>query len=100
MRTLASDARVERVAGVLKALGHPVRLRIIGLLSCEGEKSVGDLCHSLGLPQAAASQQLGILRLHGLVSVRRRDGHRIYSLAVPEVSNLLECMSRCHLVAS
>lgn len=98
-RLLADDERTERVGGILKALGHPVRLRIVGLLCCDGEKAVGDICRDLGLPQAAASQQIGILRLHGLVSVRRTAGFRRYSIAVREVADLLSCMTRCHLVA-
>jgi len=95
---LSDDARVERASGILKALGHPARLRIVGLLCLDGERSVGDICRALDLPQALASQQLGILRLHGLVAVRRTGGFRRYSIAVPEVADMLSCMTRCHLV--
>ena len=48
--------------------------------------------------QAALSQQLGILRMNGLVSVRRAQGFRFYSLAVPQTTQLLHCISTCALV--
>ena len=92
------DRKVERAAGLLKALGHPARLRIVAHLYVGGERSVGDLCRDLGLQQAALSQQLGILRMHGIVSVRRARGFRFYSLAVPQTAQLLHCISTCALV--
>jgi ArsR family transcriptional regulator len=97
-RLLASHASIETATDLLKALGHPARLRLVATLSASGEQSVTDLCGRLGLPQALVSQQLGILRLHGLVVVRRTGGFRYYSLAVPEIADLLSCMARCHLV--
>lgn len=96
--TLGDGGRAERLAGFLKAMGHPVRLRVLACLACEGERSVGDLCRHLGMPQAAVSQQLAVLRLHGIVAVRRQGGFRKYVLAVDEVRTLLSCMTRCHLV--
>jgi DNA-binding transcriptional ArsR family regulator len=98
-RLLSNATGIERAADLLKALGHPVRLRLVATLSACGERSVTDICAALRLPQALVSQQLGILRLHSLVAVRRTGGFRFYSLAVPQVSELLACMSRCHLVA-
>jgi DNA-binding transcriptional ArsR family regulator len=99
IRAVAGEpAKVDRVAQLLKAVGNPVRLRLIAALCCDGEKSVSELVRSLDLAQAVVSQQLGILRLNGLVNVRSDGGFRRYSLAVTELSELLTCVSRCHLV--
>ena len=97
-RFLDEPELAERAAAMLKALGNPTRLRVVALLSERGEHSVGDLVAALGLPQAHVSQQLGILRLHKLVAVRRKGGFRHYSLAVSELTDLLACMTRCHLI--
>jgi DNA-binding transcriptional ArsR family regulator len=51
---------------VPKAVGNPVRLRIVAAL-CEGEENVGGLAERLDLKQAIVSQQLRILRMSGLV---------------------------------
>ena len=60
----------------LKAIGHEGRLMILCHLAT-GEKSVTELEELLSARQAAVSQQLGRLRLEGLVQPRR-DGKTIY----------------------
>ena len=60
----------------LKAIGHEGRLMILCHLAT-GEKSVTELEDLLSARQAAVSQQLGRLRLEGLVKPRR-DGKTIY----------------------
>lgn len=93
MRTIDLDT-AQRRSETLKALGHPVRLRIIDLLdTCE--HCVGDIARELEVGSAIVSQQLKILRLSGLVKADRRDGHSFYSLAVPELSKLLSCLKSC-----
>lgn len=60
----------------LKAISHEGRLMILCHLAT-GEKSVTALEELLSARQAAISQQLGRLRLEGLV-VPRREGKTIY----------------------
>ena len=65
-----------RATSFLKAIGHEGRLMILCHLAT-GEKSVTELEELLSARQAAVSQQLGRLRLEGLVQPRR-DGKTIY----------------------
>lgn len=60
----------------LKAISHEGRLMILCHL-VNGEKSVTELETLLSARQAAVSQQLGRLRMEGLVRPRR-DGKTIY----------------------
>ncbi|MBI5490950.1 MAG: helix-turn-helix transcriptional regulator [Deltaproteobacteria bacterium] len=84
------------LAGVLKALGNPARLRILAYLLGCGERTVTDISASLGLAQAVTSQQLSALRLNGLLRVRRDGGFRRYSVALPVVGDLVGCLARCY----
>lgn len=84
----------EKRAETLKALGHPIRLCIMDLLQ-DGERNVGDLAELLDIKSAIASQQLKLLRLSGLVSVEKRDGHSYYTIAHPNVPRLLDCLRTC-----
>jgi ArsR family transcriptional regulator len=78
-----------RMAGMLKGMGHPVRLRILEALLNEGEACVCHLEHHLGERQAYISQQLARLRSLGLV-VDRREGLNIYySLAHDSVGEIM-----------
>jgi DNA-binding transcriptional ArsR family regulator len=73
---------------LLKAMAHPVRLRILDILS-QGEACVCHLTAVLKRRQPYVSQQLMTLREMGLVS-DRRDGLMVYySLADGRVETLL-----------
>lgn len=76
-------------AEFFKALAHPLRIRILEILS-EGEKSVNEIQASLNSEGSAVSQQLSILRTKNIV-VGVKDGKRvIYSLRDPAIIELLK----------
>lgn len=83
------------LAAVMRALGNPQRVRIIAELCVHGELAVGEIARRVGLPQAATSQQLGILRGAGLVRYRLHQGYRLYDVGSPGLPDLLACLSRC-----
>lgn len=95
MTRLWSDVEsARRLSETMKAVAHPVRLRIVAAL-CEGQEVVGELAGLLGLPQAVVSQQLRILRMSGLVAVRRENGFACYRLAQPRLRDLVKCLEGC-----
>ena len=95
MRTLRTDLNLAAMAAAkMKALGHPLRLRIIAILS-ETETHVNALAEELDVPQSVISQHLRILRLEGLVDMDRRDGFSFYHLTEPQITNLLGCVETC-----
>ncbi|MFN8125304.1 MAG: metalloregulator ArsR/SmtB family transcription factor [Candidatus Nanopelagicales bacterium] len=75
-------------AEFFRTLGHPARIRILELLS-EGDRPVHALRAAIDIEAASLSQQLAVLRLAGLVTQQRTSGEVIYSLALPEVRDLL-----------
>ena len=81
-------------AEILKAVAHPLRLRLVAAL-CDGEENVTGLCERLGAPQALVSQQLRILRMNRLVACVRERGFARYRLAEPQLRTLVGCLQRC-----
>jgi DNA-binding transcriptional ArsR family regulator len=77
----------------LKALSHEARLVILCLLT-QGEKSVTEIEQLLKLRQPAVSQQLARLRADDLVETRRDGKNVYYSLARPEVRDIIESLHR------
>lgn len=75
-------------AEFFKALGHPLRIRILELLA-DRERSVAELLAEVGAEQSHLSQQLGILRRAGFVISRREGASVIYSVADERISELL-----------
>lgn len=75
-------------ADLFKALGHPLRVRVLELLA-GGERPVADLLTETGLEASHLSQHLAVLRRTGLV-VARREGNAVhYQLAHPSVLDLM-----------
>jgi ArsR family transcriptional regulator len=94
-QSVVTDENLARhAAEVLKAVAHPMRLRIVGLL-CAGSKNVTTLADRLDAPQAIVSQQLRILRMRGLVGFTRQNGHALYWIAEPHLHEMLRCVSGC-----
>lgn len=95
MKTERIDgAKAEHLAEVLKAVAHPVRLRIVATL-CAGAERVTALAGRLGTPQPIVSQQLRVLRSLGLVAASREKGFSWYRLAEPALRDLVCCMEKC-----
>jgi ArsR family transcriptional regulator len=70
-----------------------VRIRVLELLS-ERERPVGELATEVGLETSHLSQQLGVLRRAGVVVARKDGTSVIYSLAAPEIIELLAVARR------
>jgi len=79
----------ENLARCLKAMAHPLRLKIILFLDNQ-ERSVGEIESCVGSSQSNISQHLGIMRdKHILIS--RKEGNQIfYSLKDNRILPLLK----------
>ena len=83
---------------MFRAFADRTRLRILHLLSREGELCVGDLVSTLRVPQPTASRHLAYLRRAGLVVVRRDGPWKHYSLAAARTAPhraLVACLDGC-----
>ncbi|MBF6169884.1 ArsR/SmtB family transcription factor [Nocardia blacklockiae] len=75
-------------ADFFKTLGHPVRIRVLELLS-QREHAVSEMLDEIDVEPANLSQQLSILRRAGLVTARREGLSVTYELTSPRVAELL-----------
>jgi DNA-binding transcriptional ArsR family regulator len=82
------------LAEILRAVAHPLRLRIIAAL-CHEDIHVTALAVRLGAKQAIVSQQLRSLRMLRLVDGRRENGLVRYHLVEPRLRDLVACLSGC-----
>ena len=88
------DIRIdyEEQAALLKALAHPVRLRIVhGLLSA-GCRNVSCMEKGTGLSQSCVSQHLQKLRTAGVVTAERSGNEVYYRIASPRAAALVEVL--------
>src|SRR5689334_62743 len=80
-------------AQFFRALAHPMRIRILEILEREGQ-TVQELQDTLGVDQPIVSQQLAVLRHHGIVIGQKKGLSVRYSLRDPLVTDLLAVARR------
>lgn len=85
-------------AELFKALAHPARIRILEVLTA-GEHAVNQMQPLVGIEASHLSQQLGVLRRAQLVRTRKDGPSVIYSLADPQVADLLAVAKRILLAS-
>jgi DNA-binding transcriptional ArsR family regulator len=86
-REKLGEAQIGAVAELFAVLSEPTRLRILQLLQ-DGPASVSEIVDALGIKQANASKQLGILHQAGVLG-RAKEGNTVrYSIRMPLVFDL------------
>lgn len=73
---LTRDEDIDRASRSLKAMSHPLRLKILCTLG-DKEISVQDIVEHVGTSQSNISQHLAILRDKGILD-SRKDANRVY----------------------
>jgi ArsR family transcriptional regulator len=73
---ISRDEDIDRASRSLKAMSHPLRLKILCTLG-DREVSVQDIVESVGTSQSNISQHLAILRDKGILA-SRKDANRVY----------------------
>jgi ArsR family transcriptional regulator len=77
------EVSAERLAGVLKALAEPTRLRLLSLIAAyraDGAACVCDLIEPVGLSQPTVSHHLKVLADAGLITREQRGKWAYFSL--------------------
>ena len=85
----------DRAVGTLKLLANVERMLLLCQLS-QGEMCVSDLAMQLGIRQPTLSQQLGVLRNEGVVGTRRDGKNIFYSVADPDLLEILAVLYRLY----
>ena len=86
---------LERAAGMLKAIAHPMRIAIMSHLE-EGKKlTVTEIHQLLKIEQSTTSHHLGILKDKGVLASKREGKNTYYFLKHNSLKNIVECVSKC-----
>ena len=89
---LEGDEDIDRASRSLKAMSHPLRLKILCTLG-DQEVSVQDIVDHVGTSQSNISQHLAILRDKGILT-SRKDANRVFYRVSDNRTLRLICMMR------
>ena len=85
----------DQAVGAMKLLANVERMLLLCQLA-QGEMCVSDLEAQLGIRQPTLSQQLGVLRNVGVVGTRREGKNIFYSVADPDLLEILAVLYRLY----
>ncbi len=83
---------INEYAEILKALGHPVRLKIVCGLMNKDECSVNIMAEKLNISQPVASQHLNVLKNAGIIAGYRRMNRVYYRLENNKVREIIKIL--------
>ena len=89
---LQGDEDIDRASRSIKAMSHPLRLKILCTLG-DNEVSVQDIVDQVGTSQSNISQHLAILRDKGILT-SRKDANRVFYRVSDNRTLKLICMMR------
>jgi len=82
-------------SGILKTLGHPVRLKMVERLLENEDCNVNDMVKSLDIPQSTVSQHLALLRHKGIIAPKKEGVRTCYRVVEKKVAALLNILKTC-----
>jgi DNA-binding transcriptional ArsR family regulator len=89
---ITNEEDIYNASHSLKAMAHPLRLKILCLLGATNEVSVQDIVEQVGTSQSNISQHLSILRDKGILASRKDANKVYYRIAEPRILHLIGAM--------
>jgi DNA-binding transcriptional ArsR family regulator len=90
--------QLDRAAEIMRALSHPLRMKIMGFIDKNKSVSVNKIYNTLGLEQSITSQHLRILRKVDLVKTKRDGKFIYYSLNYDKIRKVNKMMEKYDIV--
>jgi ArsR family transcriptional regulator len=88
---IGKQEHIEMAARALKAISHPLRLKILCVVGAE-EVCVQDIVDAVGTSQSNISQHLAILRSKGVLQTRKDANRVFYRVVDPRTLQLISLM--------
>jgi DNA-binding transcriptional ArsR family regulator len=84
--------KIDELAAMMKACGHPLRLKILCAIQMGEETCVSELWNCLEQSQPVVSQHLAVLKRRGIVSSEVQGNKRVYKVCDPFIRSIVAAM--------
>jgi len=92
------EKRIEKAAYVLKAVAHPLRIKIIQMLNENKELNVSTIYKNLNAEQSLISHHLINMRDKGILDIRRSGKNIYYFLVDTAISEVMVCIYKLKIL--
>jgi DNA-binding transcriptional ArsR family regulator len=96
---MEEEKKIEKAAYVLKAVAHPLRIRIILMLHESKELNVSTIYKNLNAEQSLISHHLINMRDKGILDIRRSGKNIYYFLVDSSVADIIDCIYDSKILA-
>ena len=93
-KVVINNEKLQVSSEVLRALSHPLRLRILEFIDQNETINVNKIYNTLNLEQSITSQHLRILRAAGLVKTQREGKFIHYSIGYDKIASSVEAIRK------
>lgn len=90
--TLIQQDKLDFGSEILRALAHPLRLKILQFIDQNDTINVNKIYNTLKLEQSITSQHLRILRSAGLVDTEKEGKFRHYTINYDRIQTVLSAI--------
>ncbi|MDD4202772.1 MAG: metalloregulator ArsR/SmtB family transcription factor [Candidatus Omnitrophica bacterium] len=84
----------EKDSELLKALGHPIRLKIVDGLMSGHECNVNKIVKELQIPQSTVSQHLKVLRSSAIIDYHKKGVITCYHVINERVKDIIKVLKK------
>ncbi|GAB4043234.1 ArsR/SmtB family transcription factor [Spirosoma foliorum] len=98
-KILDDEKRIDKAAYVLKAVAHPLRIKIIQMLNESKELNVSTIYKNLNAEQSLISHHLINMRDKGILDIRRSGKNIYYFLVDAAVAEIIDCIYKSKLIS-
>lgn len=91
-RVQINDDKLQVSSDILRALAHPLRMKILEFIDKNKTINVNKIYNTLKLEQSITSQHLKILRASGLVQTHREGKFIHYSIDYPKLAGAIRAI--------
>ena len=90
-------AKLEKMADILKAISHPLRLEVLELLEEKEPQSVAEIREQIDIEQSLLSHHLTKMKDKGVLDSFREGRNIYYRRAFAEITKIFDCMEKCDI---
>lgn len=89
--------KLQKVAEILKAISHPIRLEILEILECNGSSTVTEIREKLAteIEQSLLSHHLIKMKDKGVLRSQKQGKFIYYAITDPAITGIFDCMEKC-----
>jgi DNA-binding transcriptional ArsR family regulator len=91
---LVGNKNLEGASAVMRALTHPIRLKLIGFIDQNKRINVNKIYKALKMEQSVASQHLRILRDEKLVKAERNGKFIFYTVNYQKLETIVTAINK------